>query len=72
MIWVVLCLLGTYESSCSRTMVAIGDIEGWHLSELLCDGLDIIVICHYPQLMAEAVNRCYEVIFWLGCRIRHD
>ena len=52
-------------------MVTISNIETWHLGKLSSDSGDVLVIAHYPELMAESINRCDEIILRLGACITH-
>ena len=72
MVRIVLSLLCTYQSSCSTTVMAVSDVESWHLSELLCDGLDVSIVGNNPELMAESVNRRNKVVLRLTSGIAHN
>ena len=72
MVRIVLSLLCTYQSSSSTTVMAVSDVESWHLSELLCDGLDVSIVGNNPELMTESVNRRNKVVLRLTCCIAHN
>ena len=72
MIRILLLLFCTHQGGSSRTMMAIGDIHRRHLGKFLCDGLHILVVVNYPELMAETVDRRDEVVLWLRSGIAHD
>ena len=52
--------------------MTVGNIQTRHLTELLGDQCDISIVGHAPELMAEAVNRCNEIIFRFGGSIAHQ
>ena len=43
-------------------MMTISDIQTWHLGKLFGNGLDVIIVGDYPELMSEAIDRSYEII----------
>ena len=72
MLRILLSLLGAYKGCRCTTMMAVGYVEGWHLAELFCDGSNVLIIGNCPELMAETVNRCYEIINRCSCGIAVD
>ena len=72
MVRIVLSLFCTNESSGSTTVVAVGDVESRHLSELLSDYVDVSLITNNPELMTEAVVGSNEVVLWLCCCVALD
>ena len=72
MLRIILSLLSTHQSSSSRTMMTISDIQTWHLGKLFGNGLDVIIVGDYPELMSEAIDRSYEIILRFGGSIALD
>ena len=61
-------LLCTYAGGGSRAVVTIGNVESIHLSEFLRDEGLVGSIADHPELVAEAVDGCYEIVNGLlGC-----
>ena len=53
-------------------MVSVGDIHIGHLGKLVGDGLDVLLVGDYPELMPKTIDRGYEVVFGLGGGVAHD
>lgn len=60
-----LCFLGlllTNAVSGGRAMMTVGDIQAWHLCELLGDSVDIALVADNPELVTETVDRRDEIV----------
>ena len=72
MVGILLRLLSTHESRSSGTVVAVGDVEGRHLAELLGDGGDVGSVADDPELVAETVDRGNEIVLRLQLGVLAD
>ena len=65
-------LFSPHQCRCRTPVMSVGNVERRHLLERLRDCGDVLVVVNHPELMAEAVVGCHEIIHRLLCRIfRH-
>ena len=65
-------LFSTHQCRCRTTVMTVGNVKRRHFLERLCHCLNVLVVVNHPELMAEAVIRCYKVVHRLLSRIfRH-
>ena len=72
MIRILLSFFCTYQSSCSRTVMAVSDIKARHLGKFRCNCGNILIIAYNPKLMTETINWSNEIIFRCCCCITHQ